>query len=521
MTPPGDKVSLRTRAAVGGALIGAFMAVLNTQLVNTSLPDIQGGIGTGLENGGWVSTAYLVGEIIVIPLSYWLAEVFSMRRYLIANTILFLVFSVACGLAVNFPQMVLFRAAQGFTGGVLIPLAMVCVLTMLPMRERPMGFALFSLSATFAPAIGPTIGGAITDFYGWRYIFFLNLVPGAVMLGALAWGLKPAPMQLQKFRQGDWSGIAAMALGLAALQIVLEEGNKDDWFSSSFILRLSVIAVISLAAFLFLELRRGNMAPVVNLRLFAQWNFSLATIGNILLGFVLYAALYMIPVYLAEAHGYSAAQSGMVLLWIGLPQLVLIPCTPWLMRRIDVRLLLFVAFACFAISTFMNMNLGPDDSGPQLLIPDLIRALGQAVVFPAISMVATAGIPLKDVGSASSLFNMLRNLGGAIGIALVQTFVTNREKFHSAIITPSVSLLAPATRSRIALLQHYFQAHGLGGADAARHQAILAIGRTVATQASYFAYGDAFAMLGVCMTVASIVTLFLKKPKGSASPGAH
>ena len=503
-------------------MIGAFMAVLNIQVVNTSLPDIQGGIGTGLDNGGWISTAYLIGEIIVIPLSGWLSEVFSLRRYLITNTILFLLFSAACGLVSNFPEMVALRALQGFSGGVLIPLALTTSIILLPPRVRPVGFAIFALTATFAPAIGPTIGGWITDTYGWRYIFFLNLIPGAVMLPALMWGLAPSPMQLGKFRQGDWFGIATMAVALSAFQIVLEEGNKDDWFGSTFIQRFSIVSALAFIAFFIIELRPGNKNPIVKLRLFKERNFALATTANVMLGFVLYAAVYLIPIYLSQVHGYSASQAGEVMVWIGLPQLVIIPIIPKLMQRVDPRILLGVGFLLFTISSFMNMNLGPNDSGPQMLIPNLIRAVGQATVFPVIISIATARIGPQDAGAASGLFNMMRNLGGAVGIAVVQTYVTNREKFHSAIITPQVSLLNPATRERIDMMQRYFQSRGLSDPGAARHEAIIAIGRSVQTQSFYFAYGDAFALLGVATIIAIGATSALRKPpKAGAAAGAH
>ncbi len=523
-TPSGgvvDKIPLKNRIAVFGALVGAFMAVLNIQVVNTSLPDIQGGIGAGLDDGGWISTSYLVGEIIVIPLSSWLSDVFSLRRYLIVNTVLFLLFSVACGFATNFPEMVILRALQGFTGGVLIPLALLCVIILLPERARPVGFAAFALTATFAPAIGPTIGGYITDIYGWRYIFFLNLVPGVVMLSALIYGLAPAPMQLRKFWAGDWLGVITMAVGLGTLQVVLEEGNKDDWFASPFIRDFSIISAVSLTLFLFQALRPGNKTPLVNLRLFARRNFAFVNIAGFLLGFTLYSAVYLIPIYLAVAHGYSARQAGMVMLWIGVPQLVIIPFMPLLMRHFDARRLLALGFVLFAISSFMNMNLGPNDSGPQMFIPNLIRAVGQAFVFPAITTIATAGIPAADSGSASALFNMLRNLGGAVGIAVTQTFVTNREKFHSAIIDPAVSLLNPATQSRIEALTAYFQAHGMTDPVGARSQAIQMIGRVIQLQSYYFAYGDAFAMLGLAMAGAFLSTFFLEKLKGPAAPGGH
>ena len=515
-----DKIPLKNRLAVGGSLLGAFMAVLNIQVVNTSLPNIQGGIGTGLDNGGWISTAYLIGEIVVIPLSAWLSEVFSLRRYLIGSTILFLILSCGCGLATNFPEMVVLRGFQGFAGGVLIPLSLTCVLTLLPERARPTGFALFALTATVAPAIGPTIGGTITDLYGWRYIFFLNLVPGAVMLPALIVGLAPSPMQLRKFGEGDWWGIVTVATGLACLQVVLEEGNKDDWFGSPLLTRLSIISAVSLIAFVFIELNRRN--PLVNLRLFKQRNFAFSTVSNVMLGFTLYSAVYLIPIYLSQSHGYSARQSGAVMAWIGLPQLVIIPFTPYLMRKFDPRWLLAFGLAMFAASCFMNVNLGPDESGPQLLLPNLIRAVGQACVFSPISLIATAGIARKDTGSASSLFNMTRNLGGAIGIAVTQTFITNREAFHSSIITPQVSLLSPATQQRIAMLQNYFESRGLADPATAHHQAIIAIAETIRAQAYYFAYGDAFGLLGFGMIVATVATFFLRKlPVAAGAPGAH
>jgi DHA2 family multidrug resistance protein len=518
--PDNEPIPLRNKAAVGGALLGAFMAVLNTQIVNTSLPDIQGGIGTGLDNGGWISTAYLIGEIIVIPLSGWLSIVFSLRRYLIGSTILFLFFSAACGMVSNFPEMVVLRALQGFAGGVLIPLALTCIILFLPPRARPTGFALFSLTATFAPAIGPTVGGYITDLFDWRYIFFLNLVPGAIMLPALFWGLQSSPMQLQQFGKGDWLGVVTIAIGLAAMQIVLEEGNKDDWFGSPFILRTTIISALALAAFVCVELRKNNTAPLVNLRLFKQRNFAFISVANSMLGFALYASIYLLPVYLSQSHGYSARQSGVVLAWVGLPQLLIIPFMPKLMQRFDPRYLLLFGFTVFAFSTFLNLNLGPGDSGPQLLIPNLIRAVGQATIFPSITLIVAAGIAPKDTSSGSSLFNMMRNLGGAIGIAVTQTFVTNREKFHSAIINPQVSLLAPATQQRVAMLQRYFESRGISDPAAARHQAIIAIGHTIQAQAYYLAYGDAFGLLGCAMLVGALAILFLKKLPAPSQDGA-
>src|SRR3984957_10881984 len=258
-------VSPKTWLAVFGATLGAFMAVLNIQIVNASLADIQGAIGAGIDDGGWISTSYLIAEIIVIPLSGWLAQVFSIRIYLLTNAILFLLFSAACALAQDLPQMIVLRALQGFFGGVLIPMAFTLIITLLPKAKQSVGLALFAVSATFAPAIGPTIGGYLTENWGWQYIFYVNLVPGALMVGMLWFSLESKPMKLSLLAEGDWAGIITMAVGLSALQTVLEEGNKDDWFGSTFIVRLSVIAVVALALFFWVELT--SRKPLLNLRL--------------------------------------------------------------------------------------------------------------------------------------------------------------------------------------------------------------------------------------------------------------
>src|ERR1700716_1432268 len=295
--------ALKMWIAVAGSTLGAFIAVLNIQIVNASLADIQGAIGAGIGDGGWVSTAYLVAEIVVIPLSAWLAKVFSVRTYLLTNAVLFLVFSVACAFAENLQQMIVLRAIQGFSGGVLIPMAFTIVITLLPRAKQPVGLALFALSATFAPAIGPTIGGYLTENWGWQYIFYVNLVPGVIMIAMLWFALDRAPMQLNLLREGDWFGIATMAIGLAALQTVLEEGNKDDWFGSPFILRLAAVAAVSLSLFVAIELMIEK--PLIRLRLLMRRNFGFGTIAMTMLGFALFGSVYILPAYLGQAQGYN------------------------------------------------------------------------------------------------------------------------------------------------------------------------------------------------------------------------
>jgi DHA2 family multidrug resistance protein len=511
--------ALKMWIAVGGSTLGAFMAVLNIQIVNASLADIQGAIGAGIDDGGWISTAYLIAEIVVIPLSAWLARVFSVRVYLLTNAILFLAFSVACAFAANLGQMIVLRAVQGFTGGVLIPMAFTIIITLLPKAKQPVGLALFALSATFAPAIGPTIGGYLTENWGWQYIFYVNLVPGAIMVAMLWFALDRAPMQLNLLREGDWFGIATMAIGLAALQTVLEEGNKDDWFGSPFIVRLSIIAVVALSLFLVIELTAKK--PLLNLRLLGRRNFGFGILANFLLGIALYGSVFILPVYLARIQGYNSEQIGMVLAWTGLPQLVLIPLVPRLMQRFDARAIIGIGFALFAASNFMNIGMTGDTGADQLLWPNIVRAVGQALVFAPLSAVATAGIEPENAGSASALFNMMRNLGGAIGIAALQTFLTKREQFHSNILTNSVSSFEEATRARLARSTAYFLNHGISDLATAQHKAVIAIALRLRQQANIMAFSDTFYILGIALIVALIATLMLKKPGHVTGGGAH
>jgi DHA2 family multidrug resistance protein len=512
-------ISARTWIAVIGANLGAFMAVLNIQIVNASLADIQGAIGAGIDDGGWISTSYLIAEIVVIPLSGWLAQVFSIRKYLLTNAVLFLLLSIACAFAQDLPQMIALRAVQGFTGGVLIPMAFTLIITLLPKAKQPVGLAIFALSATFAPAIGPTIGGYLTENWGWQYIFYVNLVPGAVMVAMLYFSLESKPMKLSLLREGDWAGIITMAIGLSALQTVLEEGNKDDWFGSPFIVRLSVIAAVSLSTFLVIELT--SKKPLLNLRLLLRRNFGFGMLANFLLGIALYGSVFILPVYLSRIQGYNAEQIGMVLAWTGLPQLLLIPLVPRLMQRFDPRLIIGIGFALFAASNFMNIYMTNDYATDQLFWPNIVRALGQALVMAPLSAVATAGIEAENAGSASGLFNMMRNLGGAVGIALLQTLLTKREQYHSNVLMQSVSVLEQATRTRIEQLTQYFINHGVVDHAEAGHRAIVAIGRIVQKQAFILAFSDTFYLLGAALIVALIAVAMLKKPNHLGDGGAH
>ncbi|MBB3145894.1 DHA2 family multidrug resistance protein [Phyllobacterium trifolii] len=516
---PQPRASTKEWIAVLAGMIGAFMAILNIQITNASLLDIEGGIGTGVDNGAWISTAYLIGEIVVIPLTAYFSSVFSFRRYILVNTILFPLFSIACAFTHDLGSMIVMRGLQGFAGGVLIPMAFTMVLTKLPKSQQPAGLALFALSVTFAPAIGPTIGGYLTENYGWQTIFFINAVPSAVMAVALAATLDKTPMQLHLLKEGDWAGIFTMAVGLSALQTVLEEGNKDDWFSSPFILKLSAVAVVFLATFIWIELTVEK--PLVKLSLLKQRNFAIGVVVNVLVGVALFGTVYILPQYLGQVQRYNAEQIGNVLAWTGLPQLLLIPLVPMLMKRFDARYIGFLGISIFAASCFMNVMLSPDNAGDQFWIPNIVRAIGQALVLTPITAITTAGIAAADAAAASGLTNMLRNLGGAVGTATLGTVLTKREQFHSNIIGQSVTLARDEVHQRLDQLTGYFITHGVSDHALAAQQAVVALGRLVKRQALILGFGDTFAVIGVLLAIAAIALLFAEKPKGAGGAGAH
>ena len=515
-----NRASATVWISVMAAMIGAFMAILNIQITNASLLDIEGGIGTGVDNGSWISTSYLIGEIIVIPLTDYLSRTFSYRNVILAFASLFAAFSVACAFTHDLPSMIVMRGFQGFFGGVLIPMAFTLVFTRLPKPQQPIGLAMFSLAVTFAPAIGPTIGGYLTENYGWQTIFFVNVIPTVVMVTTLYFTLERQPMQLGLLAEGDWFGILTMAIGLASLQAVLEEGNKDDWFGSPFIVKLAVVAAVSLSVFLANELLVEK--PLVRLRLLTRRSFGFGTTSAIFLGFALFGTVYLLPAYLGEVQHYNAEQIGAVLAWTGLPQLVLIPLIPKLMQRFDIRFIAFTGMSLFAVSAFMNTTMSLDYSGDQLFLPNVVRAVGQALTLAPLSAISLGSVAPQDAAAASGISNMMRNLGGAVGTALLSTIVTKREQFHSNIIGQSVHLGREEVRARIEQMTNFFIAHGVTDPAAAHRQAIIALGNAVKQQALVMGFSDSFAVVGVVLVIAGIFILLTGKPKGaSAAGGGH
>jgi DHA2 family multidrug resistance protein len=511
-------MTLKAWIAILGAVLGAFMAILDIQITNASLSEITGGLGATLEDGSWISTSYLVAEIIIIPLSGWLTTVLSMRTYLLWTSSLFLLFSVACGLAWNLESMIVFRALQGVTGGALIPLAFQVILTLPPSR-RTMGMALFGITATFAPSIGPTIGGYLTESFHWPVIFYLNIVPGLLMMSAVYYAVEKEPRNFAALKTADYPGIITMAIGLSSLTVFLEDGQKKDWFGSQMIVALGVTAFVFLSLFVWIELK--SKKAFINLRLLLQRNFGFGCMVNFVVGLAMYGALFLLPTYLSSIQRYSSLDIGKTMMWAGLPQLLIMPCVPMLLKRIDGRWMAFVGINIFAFSCLMNSHLTSDFGFDQLKWSQIVRAVGQPLLMIPLSTVTTGLIARHQAGSASGLFNMLRNLGGSVGIAFLSTLLTIREQFHSAKLGEGVSIYNQGTQQELAALKAKFISDGFDPFTAAQ-KSIGMIDVIVRKQAFLMAFNDCFFVVAVALCLSSILILSCKKvTAASGGGGAH
>ncbi len=513
-----QKVTGKNWLGLCGVMLGAFMAVLDIQITNSSLNDISGALGSSITEGSWISTAYLVAEIVAIGISGIMARIFSIKRYLIFSATGFLIFSVLCAFSTDLNMMIFFRACQGLTGGALIPLAFNVILTLLPPSKQPIGMAIFGMTATFGPSIGPTIGGWLTDNYGWQWIFYINIVPGLVMLAIIWFCLEKEPMDLSLLKGLDYFGILAMAIGLGSLEYVLEEGERKDWFGNPIIVDFSWIAGIFIVLFLIREVTAKN--PFLQLGVFRHRSFTFSVLIMAVLGLGLYGTVYLVPLYLAQVQHYSALEIGETLMWVGIPQLFIIPFIPKLMRFIDVRLIIGVGLVLFGISclmdAFMDLNFAMD----QFRISNIVRALGQPLVIIPLLSVATAGLPKEETGSASAIFNMMRNLGGSVGIALLSTLVTRREQFHSVRIGETVTLLTPQVIARISSLDSMLRGKGLDPTTA-HDTALTILNGQVQTESFIMAYSESFLVVGLIMLGTLSALIFLPKiAKKQGAPAA-
>ncbi|WP_417361439.1 DHA2 family efflux MFS transporter permease subunit [Gallaecimonas pentaromativorans] len=499
--------------AVMGALVGAFMAILDIQITNSSLKEIQGALGATLTESSWIATAYLVAEMIAIPLTGFFTRWLSPRRFLLWTSAGFVLASLACSFSWNLESMIAFRALQGFTGGALIPMAFTLVMTQLPMEKQPVGMALFGVTATFAPSIGPTLGGWLTDTFSWHYIFYLNVLPGLLVMVLLAMGLDKQDRDDDQLKTIDLLGMVTMALGLGSLEVVLEEGSRDDWFDAEYIRWLSVIAVVSMTVFVWRQFTAK--APLVNLRLFKNPDFSKACLAYFALGAGLFGSVYLVPLYLAQIHDYNAMQIGLVLMWVGFPQLPLFPLIPKLVKKVDPRYLVFAGFVGIAISMWMNVNMTVLYDGAFLIPAMLVRAMAQPFMMVPLSIIATQGVDKKDAPSASTLLNVMRNMGGAVGIALLATLMDVRTRHYLWQVRET---LVNGSQNLTQWLSHTGQLLEAQGGNATQAYGLLF--KEVNRQASVMAYNEAFLVMGCMLFIAALAVLAISPIRQQAAKSA-
>lgn len=492
-------------AVIAGSL-GAMMATLDISIVNSALPTIQGEIGASGTEGTWIATSYLVAEIIIIPLAAWLERLLGLRTLLLTAAFLFTGFSMLCGTASDLTTMVIGRVGQGFTGGALIPTAMTIIATRLPRSQQPIGNALFGVTAILGPVLGPLVGGWLTENISWHYAFFLNLPVGILLITLLLVTMpyqKPRPSE---FWQADWLGIAGMALGLGGLTIVLEEGQREQWFQSREIVLMSIICGIG-----FILLFAGQYfakRPVIRLKLLLDRQFGAVALMGLVIGMMLYGTAFIIPQFLAAIAGYDALQSGRIVLLSGIPSLMLMPLTPLLIRHLDIRIavgagLLVMATSCGIDTVLTNQAVGHDFVESQLL-----RGIGNVFGFLFLNQAAIAAVPPEDAGDAAGLFNAVRNLGGSLALAGIATIQDQRSWLHSRRMEESLSANSGQVQDYIGGL-----AHSLGGQDAA----LRSLAGTIQREALVMTYNDIFTMLAVGIIAVLPLVLFLRPlPKGQA-----
>lgn len=496
---PAEKADLSAWLAVAAGSLGALMATLDISIVNSALPTIQGEIGASGTEGTWIATSYLVAEIVIIPLSAWLERLFGLRTFLLLACALFTVFSVVCGLSTSLTMMIIGRAGQGLTGGALIPTAMTIIATRLPPRQQPIGTAMFGVTAIIGPVIGPLVGGWLTESVSWHYAFFLNVPVCAILVTLLLIGLPYQKPDWSELRQADWLGIAGMALGLGGLTVVLEEGQREQWFESAFIWQLSFVA-----AFGFALLAAGQMfarKPVIRLQLLLDRQFGSVATMAVVLGVVLYGTSYVIPQFVSIIAGYNALQAGQVLLLMGVPSLILMPFTPLMMRYIDIRIAVSFGMAVMALSCFLDVGLTAESTGSAFTESQLLRGVGTIFVMLFLNQAAIRSVPTRYAGDAAGLFNAARNLGGSIGLAMLATIQDQRSYFHARRIEESLQANAPGVQDYVSGLSQ-----SLGSAEAA----MLSLGGTIQREALVMTYNDIFWLLTLGILMITPLVLFLR-----------
>ncbi|MBV8334214.1 MAG: DHA2 family efflux MFS transporter permease subunit [Alphaproteobacteria bacterium] len=505
--------------------LAAFMEVLDVSIVNVSLQHVAGSLAATPDEATWVLTSYLVTNAIVLPISGWLSQTLGRKRYFLGCIIGFTITSLLCGLAPSLGLLIIARGLQGVTGGGLQPTSQAFLADAFPPEKRGQAFAAYGLAVILAPAIGPTVGGWITDNFAWRWVFLLN-VPVGIVLSILATRLlaeKPDAAARRALARGrlnlDYIGFALLVIGMCALQVVVDKGQEDDWFASALITDLTVAAAVALTAFVVWEWRRAD--PIVDLRLLGDRSFAVGSLMMFMLGFALMGTTVLLPLFVQSILGYTATDAGLVLSPGGFATLLMMPLVGVLSGKMDARLMIAIGLAGTAAAMFHMSGFDAEIDYSTVAWARVYQSLGLGLMFIPINTAAFQAVPAARNANASAIINMMRNIGGSTGIALMTTFLARREQYHQNILVEHVTPYSAPTSQMLQRLQQVYLGGHASAADAL-HQAQAQLYAMVQTQATVLSYIDAFWVMGVVLLAMLPLLLLLRKPaRGSVRPAAH
>jgi MFS transporter, DHA2 family, multidrug resistance protein len=515
-SPDTERIDLRRLIAFLAMCFGMFMAILDIQIVSASLTEIQGGLAASSDEISWVQTSYLIAEVIAIPLSGFLSRVLGTRIMFAASAAGFTVASLMCGLTSTIGEMILWRAVQGFIGGGMIPTVFASAYSIFPPSRMPIITPLIGLIATLAPTIGPTVGGYLTDTLSWHWLFFINIVPGVVVTAATVLLVDFDQPNFSLLDRLDWWGLIFMAGFLGPLEYVLEEGQKNDWLDDPTIAGLTILSAVCALAFFARVLSARE--PIVDLKAFADRNFVLGSLYAFVLGIGLYGLTYLYPLYLGQIRGYSALMVGETMFVSGVAMFLTAPIVGRLSGKADPRLMLMAGFVIFAVGSWQMTYLTKDWDFWELLVPQILRGVGMMLAIVPINNVALGTLPPERLKNASGLFNLMRNLGGAVGLAVLNTELDDRIDLHLARLHEAVSWArVPATE----LLAQLTARFGNFGSDA-QSMALKQLSLIARQQSTVMAFADVFLMVAVVFVAFGALAILMRRPAFSAQPaGAH
>jgi DHA2 family multidrug resistance protein len=490
-------------------MLPTIMEIIDTSVANVALPSMQGSLNAGTEEVTWVLTSYLVSNAVVLPMTGWLARLFGRKRFLITCIILFTLASLLCGSAPNLASLIFFRVIQGAAGGALIPISQAIMMETFPPYQRGMAMAIFGIGAMFGPIIGPALGGWITDNMNWRWIFYINIPIGLIaVVMASAYIHDPAYLKRTKMKIDYW-GLLLLSTGFGSLQVVLDKGQQEDWFNSPFILAFSAISIISLIMMILAELR--NPHPIVNLRLFKNISYAAGTCIMFVVGFCLYSSIMLIPLFLQTLMGYSATKAGMVLAPGGLATLLTMPLVGALLQKYDGRKLVLCGLSIGACAMFIMRGFTLDAAYHDFVWPRVVLGIGLAMTFVPLTTLTLATIPKEEMGNATGIFNLMRNIGGSFGIAIATTVLARDSQFFQTQLVSRINSFGTKFRMSTEQLKTALIYRGVDSFTAEK-QATALIYNNIRRNAAMLSYNHIFWYVGLAFIAIIPLLLLLKRP---------